>query len=347
MSLGLLPQYAPQATAQDGIARPSTQTNLDDPVSGRNGIVRKQSKADEAAEAKVTKAAVTRWPKATTDEVVVGAKGAKSAQADGLPLKAAATGATSPRTVRLSVLDRSKATAAGVDGPLMTVARTDGASKSGPVEISVDYGDFAEAYGGSYGSRLRLVTYPECVLTTPDRPECLTATPLATTNDTNSTTLSAKVSAAPASPPASTAARTAAVSPDAAPRTVLAATAQAAGDQGDFGATSLQASSQWTVSNSSGAFNWSYPMSTPPVPGGLAPEVSLSYSSQSVDGQTAATNNQGSWIGEGFSYEPGFIERRYKPCADDGHDDANGDQWGLMQGWVTSSVTRPGGPVWS
>ncbi|MFJ4916995.1 polymorphic toxin-type HINT domain-containing protein [Streptomyces sp. NPDC088726] len=330
LSLGLLPQYAPQATAQDGITRPRTQTNLDDPVSGRNGIVRKQKKADEAAEAKVTKAAVTRWPKATTDEVVVGAKGAKSTQADGLPLKAAATGATSPRTVRLSVLDRSKATAAGVDGPLMTVARTDSTTKSGPVEISVDYGDFAEAYGGSYGSRLRLVTYPECVLTTPDRPECLTATPLATTNDTNSTTLSAKVSAAPASPPASTAARTAAVPPAAAPRTVLAATAQAAGDQGDFGATSLQASSQWTVSNSSGAFNWSYPMSTPPVPGGLAPEVSLSYSSQSVDGQTAATNNQGSWIGEGFSYEPGFIERRYKPCADDGHDDANGDQcWGF------------------
>ncbi|MGW0934941.1 polymorphic toxin-type HINT domain-containing protein [Streptomyces sp. NPDC002666] len=323
LSLGLLPQYAPQAAARDGVTRPDTQTNLDDPVTGRNGTVRKQTKTDQAARAKVTKAAVTRWPKATADEVTVGAKGSKGAQAEGLPLKAAATGTTSPRSVRLAVLDRKKATAAGVDGPLMTVARTDGTARNGPVEVSLDYGDFAEAYGGGYGSRLRLVTYPECVLTTPDRPECATATPLATANDTNATTLSAKVSAAPAVSAADSARSVSSV-------TVLAATAEASGDQGNFGATSLQPSSQWSVSNSSGAFNWSYPVTTPPVPGGLAPEVSFSYSSQSVDGQTAATNNQGSWIGEGFSYEPGFIERRYKPCAEDGHDDTNSDQcWGF------------------
>lgn len=107
---------------------------------------------------------------------------------------------------------------------------------------------------------------------------------------------------------------------------LLAATAAASGDQGNYGATSLQPSSQWSVSNSSGSFNWSYPMRTPPVPGGLAPAVALGYSSQSVDGQTAATNNQGSWIGEGFGYEPGFIERRYKPCSQDGQAKANGDQ---------------------
>ena len=50
-------------------------------------------------------------------------------------------------------------------------------------------------------------------------------------------------------------------------------------------------------------------------PGRAGPQVALSYSSQSVDGRTAATNNQGSWIGEGFGYEPGYIERRYKSCA--------------------------------
>ncbi|CAM5415163.1 hypothetical protein SALBM135S_03708 [Streptomyces alboniger] len=110
---------------------------------------------------------------------------------------------------------------------------------------------------------------------------------------------------------------------------MFAAAAGASGDQGDFGATSLKASSQWSVSNASGAFNWSYPITAPPVPGALSPEVSLGYSSQSVDGQTAATNNQGSWIGQGFSYEPGYIERRYKACADDGHSDTYGDQcWG-------------------
>ncbi|MGW1228320.1 polymorphic toxin-type HINT domain-containing protein [Streptomyces sp. NPDC002530] len=324
LSLGLLPQYAPEATARDGVTRPDTQTGLDDPVTGRNGKVRKP-KADQAARAQVTKAAVTRWPAATTDDVVVGAKGTEGAQAHGMPLKAAATGTTSPRSVRLSVLDRKKAVAAGVDGPLMTVARSDGATGSGPVRVSLDYGDFAQAYGGGYGSRLRLVTYPECVLTTPDRPGCATATPLATTNDTAATTLTAKVTAAPAAAGAAAGSTGSASSV-----TVLAATAEASGDQGDFGASSLKPSSQWSVSNSSGVFNWSYPISAPPVPGGLGPEVSLAYNSQSVDGQTATTNNQGSWIGEGFGYEPGFIERRYKPCADDGHADTNGDQcWGF------------------
>jgi hypothetical protein len=62
------------------------------------------------------------------------------------------------------------------------------------------------------------------------------------------------------------------------------------------------------------------------VPGGLRPSIGLGYNSQSIDGQTATTNNQGSWVGQGFSYEPGYIERRYKPCADDGHGDTYGDQ---------------------
>ncbi|MFE0423566.1 polymorphic toxin-type HINT domain-containing protein [Streptomyces sp. NPDC058953] len=68
-------------------------------------------------------------------------------------------------------------------------------------------------------------------------------------------------------------------------------------------------------------------MRTVPVPGGLAPTVGLSYSSQSTDGRTSATNNQGSWVGEGFSYEPGYIERSYKPCAEDGHDTSAEQCW--------------------
>jgi len=35
----------------------------------------------------------------------------------------------------------------------------------------------------------------------------------------------------------------------------------------------------------------------PPAPGNLTPTVALSYSSQTVDGLTSATNNQASWIG--------------------------------------------------
>ncbi|WP_406078476.1 polymorphic toxin-type HINT domain-containing protein [Micromonospora sp. NBC_00858] len=50
--------------------------------------------------------------------------------------------------------------------------------------------------------------------------------------------------------------------------------------------------------------------------------MALSYSSQSVDGRHAATNNQPSWVGEGFeTVAGGFIERRYRPCARDMDDD--------------------------
>ncbi|WP_157549342.1 hypothetical protein [Nonomuraea candida] len=60
-------------------------------------------------------------------------------------------------------------------------------------------------------------------------------------------------------------------------------------------------------------------MRTPPSLGGDEPELSLAYSSQSLDGRTAATNNQASWAGDGFELSPGgYIERRYKSCTLDG-----------------------------
>ena len=50
----------------------------------------------------------------------------------------------------------------------------------------------------------------------------------------------------------------------------------------------------------------------------LAPDLGLSYNSGRIDGQTGTTNNQSSWVGDGFDLWSGFIERRYKPCYDDG-----------------------------
>ncbi len=314
LAVGLLPQYAPEATARDGgLSRPATQKNLDDPVDGKNIRARTYGKADPAARAAVKSADATRWPKVATAEVDLPGN-ERGARAKGLPLKVATTGKAGPASVRVAVLNRDKARAAGVRAPLMTVARTDGAKTPAPVEVALDYADFAGTYGGGYGSRLRLVQYPSCVLTTPRKKSCATPRPLKGGNDTAKRTLSATLPAA--------ADKGAAV-------TVFAAVAGSSSDQGDFAATPLQASSQWSVSNSSGVFNWSYPISAPPVPGTLSPAVSLGYNSQSIDGQTATTNNQGSWIGQGFSYEPGYIERRYKPCADDGHSDTYGDQcWG-------------------
>ncbi|MER6091734.1 polymorphic toxin-type HINT domain-containing protein [Streptomyces bluensis] len=326
LTVGLLPQFSPQAEAKDdGLSRPATQKNLDDPVDGKNAKARSWGKADPAEKARVTKADETAWPKPGMDEVTLGDKPAK---AEGLPVKVSRAGKASadPESVNISVVDRKKAKAAGIDGTLLTVARSDGATKAGKVEVTFDYASFADAYGGSYGSRLRLLQYPQCVLTTPQKKACTTAKPLATQNDTENQNLTAEVAAAPDTSGPDTQLLTAAEAAEASSVTVLAAAAGAGGAQGDYTATSLLPSSQWTVSNSSGAFNWSYPITAPPVPGGLTPSVTFGYNSQSVEGQTATTNNQGSWIGQGFTYEPGYIERRYKPCADDGHDKTYGDQ---------------------
>ncbi|MFJ2257723.1 polymorphic toxin-type HINT domain-containing protein [Streptomyces sp. NPDC087844] len=327
LAIGLLPQYVPEAAASDGDrTRSGAQTNSDDPVRGKDIKARAYGKPDPAAKAAVKSAAETDWPKAASDEVGLPAVKERPVKAAGLPVEIAATGTTSPDSVRVAVLDRKKAQAAGVDGVLLTVARADGAASRAPVRIALDYTGFADAYGAGYGSRLRLVRFPACVLTTPLKKACSTPEPLDSTNDAVERTLTARVAAAADSPGLPTRLGTTAAD---SPVTVLAATAAASGDHGDFGATSLQPSSQWSVSTASGAFNWSYPITAPPVPGGLAPQVALGYTSQSIDGQTATTNNQGSWVGQGFSYEPGFIERRYKPCSDDGHDDTNGDQcWG-------------------
>lgn len=99
---------------------------------------------------------------------------------------------------------------------------------------------------------------------------------------------------------------------------------QAAGVQPKEGtgaatASPLSPSASWRVSPQTGDFSWSYPMRVPPVPGGLEPDLALSYSSSAVDGRTSATNNQASWAGDGWDLSVGFIERTYGGCSTDGH----------------------------
>ncbi|WP_246076530.1 RHS repeat-associated core domain-containing protein [Amycolatopsis cihanbeyliensis] len=86
---------------------------------------------------------------------------------------------------------------------------------------------------------------------------------------------------------------------------------------GTHTATSLSPSATWDVSAQTGSFAWSYPLRVPPAPGELTPELALSYSSSKVDGLTSASNTQASWVGDGWSFWPGFIERSYGSCAED------------------------------
>ncbi|WP_052684781.1 RHS repeat-associated core domain-containing protein [Lentzea aerocolonigenes] len=86
---------------------------------------------------------------------------------------------------------------------------------------------------------------------------------------------------------------------------------------GSFAATPFSASASWEVSKQSGDFSWSYPLRVPPSPGGFTPSLGLTYRSSAVDGLTSATNNQPSWIGDGWDLSAGYIDRAYGACATD------------------------------
>ena len=204
-------------------------------------------------------------------------------------------------TVRVTMEPRAAARAAGSPAVLFTVSAAAGAK----VHVSLDYSAFAEADGGSFGSRLRLVELPACALTTPQVASCRRATPVISANDAVTDQVGADVSL----PATGGTAGSAAI--------VMAAETSTSGSQGNYSATPLSDEGSWTAGGSSGAFTYSYPVTVPPVPGGLTPPVAISYDSQELDGLTSATNDQASWIGDGFDYQPGFIERDYETCSQD------------------------------
>ncbi|WP_157968616.1 ricin-type beta-trefoil lectin domain protein [Streptomyces geranii] len=126
---------------------------------------------------------------------------------------------------------------------------------------------------------------------------------------------------------------------------VVMGTSYGAGAGGDFAATPLASAGAWSQGGSSGAFTYAYTMAGPQVPSGPSPNVTLSYNSQSSDGRTSATNNQVSWIGEGWDYNPGAITRTFVGCAADtananNEDHFTGDQcWGSNNAVLTLNGT--------
>ncbi len=226
--------------------------------------------------------------------------------------------------------ERERAARAGVDGLLFTLTprmTTGGPARSGSrTGVSVDYSAFAEAYGGDYASRLRLREIPACALTTPNKAECRTSKPVPAANDTERRILTAE-----------------SVTLRADRATVLAASAEAQGDKGDYKASPLSPSATWNTDLNTGHFGWSYGMPVPEVPGGLQPEVGLSYASSAIDGRSGGTNNQSSWVGDGFDLGSGFIERRYKPCSEDGVENSDANKPGdLCWGYDNATITFNG-----
>ncbi|WP_309113162.1 polymorphic toxin-type HINT domain-containing protein [Saccharothrix sp.] len=265
--------------------------------------------ADPAAEHAVTSVPAVFWPKAGTAEVAVNHSAVRVADT-AVSVSAAGGG---PDRVRVEVLDRSAAQRAGVEGVLFRVRRADPAQKAGPVTVDVDYSGFRHAYGGDYAARLALVRLPACAAWAPQRAECVTGTPVTAHNDLKTGHLRGEVHVTGAPRAKDPEDARAGLEPDA----LFAVTATPSGSAGSFRPTSLAPSAMWEVGLQSGDFTWAYPLDLPPVPG-PEPTVALSYSSGGIDGRTPATNNQSSWIGDGFDFQPGFIERQYTSCAGTG-----------------------------
>ncbi|GIE90529.1 RHS repeat-associated core domain-containing protein [Actinoplanes regularis] len=252
-----------------------------------------------------------KWPRGGTAHVPVGNSplevgGIKirisaSAKKAGRPADGVTTESRVPsRAARVEVFDQARSRALGVDGVVLKVDAKQNSEQPQRLAMTVGYENVANMYGGDYGARLTLVRLPGCA---EGGAACTERKSVTASNDAQAKTVTADVTAAAGD--------------------LFALEAEDSSSQGDYAATSLSPSSQWSVSANSGAFAWSYPFTVPPVPGGLKPTVTINYSSQAVDGRTSASNNQSSWIGEGFSYDPGYIERRYRPCSEDGHKDVS------------------------
>ena len=273
------------------------------------------------------------WPGAASATVSLTAQAQSSAAttasraasfAAGTPVAlraVAAKGASyqGPASVGVRVLAHAAAVNAGVDGVVFT-ATPKGVGR-GTVQVGLDYASFAQAVGGNYGSRLRLVELPSCALTTPQVASCRVQTPLSSTNDPAAHTVTAPITlgTVPSSPKA--AANSSALTAAAASPMVLAATtssspADGGGPAGQYGATSLKPSGSWSAGGSTGAFDYSYPVTVPPASSTLVPTVGLSYDSGSIDGQTAATQAQADWLGDGWSTPENYVEQSFTSCSD-------------------------------
>ncbi|MFE4621869.1 RHS repeat-associated core domain-containing protein [Streptomyces mirabilis] len=253
----------------------------------------------------------------------------------------------------VTVKSRSAAARAGVNGVLFTITPSN--TGRGNALLSMDYSGFAQAYGGDFGSRLHLVQLPACALTTPQRAACHKQTPLGSKNNPAAKSLTATVQLgtstspktpaatashvpgsstppaphgkAPASPKTSHSTQMAgelplhASSGTTSSSTMVMAALSGSGDgggpSGTYAATTLKPSGSWSAGGSSGSFTYSYPMTVPPAASSLAPDVSLNYDSGSVDGQTATTQAQSSWVGDGWNAPQSYIEQSFISCKDD------------------------------
>jgi RHS repeat-associated protein len=325
----LVAACSPGVPQAGGAAAPAAQAAARTPVK-----VRMPSTAPVHAsnqDAPEFTATATHWPAAASGRALVRAAtpgqaaGPVSAIA-GTPLwvqsvaspapAASADSMAVPSSVTATVLPHARAAALGVSAVAFQVSGQ--APGGGKLRVGLDYAAFAQAYGGNFGTRLQLVELPSCALTTPQVAACRRQVPLGSVQDYKASAVTAVVALPrPAATLTSYSAGGAAAS--AAGGLVIAAIGTAGSGGGADGAyppTTLSPSGTWTEGGDTGAFTYSYPLTVPSSTTKLAPTVSLDYNSQEVDGKTAATQAQASWLGDGWQTPDSSITLQTTPCSD-------------------------------
>jgi RHS repeat-associated protein len=311
--------------------------------------------ADEVPVDPYAPQAVTPWQQDSGVVDLTGVAAGETKPVDDLPIALGVPEGADPAalagnwTIGLAAPEASQT--AGVAGLIMKITPPAAADPAAEVALSVDYTAFADLYGPQAADRFGLMLLPDCVYDAPDTGDCAPSEEEPEGEETTTVTAEAVPSEVELVPAKAALTRTLAASGANTRRVVsgsvpidrllsdpgtggtgggaLARAAAVGGSgvvgamdtgasaAGDFTATPLQASGSWASGSSSGAFTYSYQVQVPETAGGLTPKLALSYSSQSVDGRTSATNNQASWIGDGWDYNAGAITRTYANCFQD------------------------------
>ncbi len=135
------------------------------------------------------------WPAPGSAAASFGAAAARGhlERVGGLPVLAArASGPAGSGLAgaKVRVFGRSAVARLGLTGVVFTVSSDGG---GGLAAIGVDYGRFADAVGGDFADRLRLVQLPACALTDPKAARCRVETPVDTDNSASRQLLSGAV----------------------------------------------------------------------------------------------------------------------------------------------------------
>jgi YD repeat-containing protein len=291
-------------------------------------------------------------PKAGVRDVDLEKKSADGLFGVTSPTEAKNAKAAKAAKVKFELLDDAASKKLGVTGFVFKAQRSDNGKGAAKGRVKVDVSSLAEDFGGDYMARLQLVRFRACALTTPERKECQVRTPVDSVvgasgvleadldvGDDGDVVSSTATFSALGNDQDSVVARPGVVATDAVAKELAAVDPKLLGRRvadasafqsstavtawlygissmsGSYGAAPVAGSGFGDVNPNLGGFSYSYPFELPPAPG-LKPELSLTYSSQSVDSISTRNNPQPDEAGLGWQVTSAYIERQYWDCSE-------------------------------